>query len=105
MLPPYFVTVNQQLVTKLVHMSGQIFVIGFQIAAPVTAVLILTDIALGFIGRSAPQIHIMVIGFPLKILAGLSALGFVFYFFPTAMRLYSMHLHDDLGTIVQLLRR
>ena len=103
-LPPYSVGISQQFISKLTDLAAQIFVIGFQIAAPVVAVLILMDIALGFIGRSAPQIHILVIGFPLKILAGLSALGLVLYFFPTAMRVYSTRLQHDLGMVIQLLR-
>jgi flagellar biosynthetic protein FliR len=103
-LPPYSMGISQQFISKLTDLAAQIFVIGFQIAAPVTAVLILTDIALGFIGRSAPQIHILVIGFPLKILAGISALGLVLYFFPAAMRMYSLRLQHDLGIVIQLLR-
>src|SRR5262245_4059 len=79
-LPPYSVHIGQQFVLKMADLVAQVFVIGFQVAAPVTAVLILTDLALGLIGRSAPQVHILVIGFPLKILAGITALGLALYF-------------------------
>jgi flagellar biosynthetic protein FliR len=71
----------------------------------VMAVLILTDIALGIVGRSAPQIHILIIGLPLKILAGILALGLALYFFPAAMRGYSAGLQRDMGGIIQLLRK
>lgn len=103
-LPPYSVTISRALIFKLGDLAAQVFVIGFQLAAPVTAVLVLTDIALGFIGRAAPQIQILVIGFPLKVLAGISALGLALYFFPTAFRGYAGRLQDDMGTIMQLLR-
>jgi len=103
-LPPYSMHVGQQFVLKLSDIVAQVFVIGFQVAAPVTAVLILTDITLGLIGRSAPQVHILVIGFPLKILAGITALGLALYFFPLAMRGYAGRLQQDLDVIIRLLR-
>jgi flagellar biosynthetic protein FliR len=103
-LPPYSIHIGQQFVLKMSDLVAQVFIIGFQIAAPVTVVLVLTDITLGLIGRSAPQVHILVIGFPLKILAGITALGIALYLFPLAMRGYLSRLHQDLGTILQLLR-
>src|SRR5262245_20075627 len=63
-LPPFSIHIGREFVFKMADLAAQVFVIGFQIAAPVTAVLLLTDVALGLIGRSAPQVHIMIIGFP-----------------------------------------
>ena len=103
-LPPFSIHVGREFVFKMADLGAQVFVIGFQIAAPVTAVLLLTDIALGLIGRSAPQVHILIIGFPLKILVGIAALGMGLYFFPSAMRVYTGRLEHDLGTIIRLLR-
>lgn len=103
-LPPYSIHIGQQFVLKLADLVAQVFVIGFQVAAPVTATLVLTDVALGLIGRSAPQVHILVIGFPLKILAGITALGMALYFFPLAMRGYVGHLQQNLDMIIRLLR-
>jgi flagellar biosynthetic protein FliR len=103
-LPPFTIHVGREFVFKMADLSAQVFVIGFQIAAPVTAVLILTDVALGLIGRSAPQVHILVIGFPMKILVGIGALGMGLYFLPAAMRVYTGRLQYDLETIIRLLR-
>lgn len=102
-LPPYSIHISQQFVLKMSGLVAQVFIIGFQIAAPVTVVLVLTDVALGLIGRSAPQIHVLVIGFPLKILVGIAALGMTVYLFPVAMRGYFGRLQQDLSTIVRLL--
>jgi flagellar biosynthetic protein FliR len=102
--PPYSIGVNGGLIEKLIGLTSQLFVIGFQVAAPVTAVLILTDFVLGVVGRSAPQLHILIIGFPIKVLAGLSALGIALYYFPAAMRVYSAELFRDLNVLVGLLR-
>jgi flagellar biosynthetic protein FliR len=102
-LPPHSMRFTGPFAAKMVEITGKLFVIGFQVSAPVIALLILTDVLLGLIGRSAPQIHIMVIGFPLKILVGLSGLGLALYFFPMAMRGFSIHLFRDLTSIIHLL--
>ncbi|HEX4998886.1 MAG TPA: flagellar biosynthetic protein FliR [Terriglobia bacterium] len=104
-VPPFSMHIGQALVVKLSSLVAQVFVIGFQIAAPVVAVLILTDLALGLIGRSAPQIHILVIGFPLKVLVGVAAMGMGLYLFPAAMRGYVHRLDQDLASIIRLLAR
>jgi flagellar biosynthetic protein FliR len=103
-LPPFSMHVGEAFILKMSDLGAQIFVIGFQIAAPVTAVLLLTDVALGLIGRSAPQIHIMIIGFPLKVMVGIAALGMGLYFFPSAMRVYTGRLQQDLEVVLGLLR-
>jgi flagellar biosynthetic protein FliR len=45
--------------------------LALQISAPLLAVLIIVDLALGFVAKAAPQINVFLLGFPLKILAGL----------------------------------
>lgn len=55
----------------LLSMFGSIFFIGFKIAAPVVAAILITDVALGTISRMVPQLNVFVIGMPLKIFVGL----------------------------------
>lgn len=49
----------------------QMFLIGIQIALPVVATILLTDIGLGIVIRAVPQINVFVLGFPIKIVVGL----------------------------------
>jgi flagellar biosynthetic protein FliR len=53
---------------------GGLFVIALTLAAPVMAVLVVSDIILGLMVRMVPQINVFMLGFPLKILVGLFAL-------------------------------
>lgn len=46
---------------------GFVFLLAFQIAAPVVVVLWLLDFALGFLSRTVPQIHVFIVGLPLKV--------------------------------------
>lgn len=58
----------------LVRTFSQSFLLAFQMAAPLVVALFLTDVALGFLARSAPQFNVFVIGIPLKIIIGLGVL-------------------------------
>lgn len=49
---------------------GTVFLLAFQMAAPLIAALFLVDVAMGILAKTAPQFNIFVIGIPLKILIG-----------------------------------
>ncbi len=55
---------------SIVKVFAETFVLGFKIGAPVLAVMVVVDVALGVISRTLPQINIFVVGMPLKILLG-----------------------------------
>lgn len=54
---------------------GLLFVFGTQVAAPIVIVLLIVELAVGLVSRAAPALNLMVIGFPIRLLAGLIALA------------------------------
>jgi len=79
--------------TFLLQTLGTMFVLAFQLAAPLIASLFLVDIALGMLARTAPQFNIFVIGLPLKLVVGFLVLlvmipGFLFLFQQLFSRLF-----------------
>jgi flagellar biosynthetic protein FliR len=62
----------------MLDFASQIFVLAVKIAAPVTAAIFLVDLALALIGRASPQMHVLVLGFPLKIAVGFFFLAILF---------------------------
>jgi flagellar biosynthetic protein FliR len=60
-----------------------IFAAAVEIAGPVMLALILSDVAFGMVSRLAPQLNVFVIGFPVKIIVGLSLIGVSLPFFGT----------------------
>jgi flagellar biosynthesis protein FliR len=46
----------------------QIFVVGIEIVAPVLLALLLTDVALGLVSRAVPQMNVLFVGMPAKIM-------------------------------------
>ena len=63
------------LLRQVFDLSAQLFVLAIKIAAPVMIALFLTEVALGLMNRAAPQMQVMMVGFPLKIAIGFFFLG------------------------------
>jgi flagellar biosynthetic protein FliR len=62
-------------------MSGDVFVIGIQVGAPVIAAMLVTSVAFGLIARTVPQMNVFIVAMPLKIGVGLLFLGFSLPYF------------------------
>jgi flagellar biosynthetic protein FliR len=60
---------------------GQIFRIGLQVGAPCIIVLLLLSAVMGVIVKTVPHINILIVGFPLRIAAGLFVMGLSLMFF------------------------
>lgn len=70
---------NGALVHNLIGITGEIFVLGIQMAAPVLAALFITQVALGLLARVAPQMNVFMLSFPLNIMIGLTLLAASLY--------------------------
>lgn len=77
-IPPGGILLTPRLATHLFEYSNLVFTLAIRIAAPVMAALFLVDLALALISRAAPQMHVLVLGFPVKIAVGFFFLGFLF---------------------------
>lgn len=74
-LPPGSFHLRTELYHYFVSLSGKMFIVALKIAAPVMAVLLFSQIALGMIAKTVPQIHVLLVSFPLTIGLGLLFLG------------------------------
>ena len=63
----------EAMLDNVITLVGQLFVMGFQIAAPVLITLLLADVVLGIVARTVPQMNVFFVGIPLKIGIGLVA--------------------------------
>ena len=61
---------------------GEFFLSALEIAAPLVAILFLTDVALGLLTRVSPQLNAFSLGFPIKILTTISIIGFTLPLLP-----------------------
>lgn len=63
---------------RLFAISAEMFVIALKVAAPLVIAILITDVAMGFIARTVPQMNVFIVGLPLKIMMGLGCLLFMF---------------------------
>ena len=64
-----------QLMQMIFDFSTEMFVIAVKLGAPLMAVMLFTNVGLGIIARTVPQMNIFIVGFPLQIGIGLIFLG------------------------------
>jgi len=74
-VPPLSVYFSGALLQALVHLSRDVFVIAIKISAPVAAVLLFTNVAMGLVARTVPQMNVFMVSFPLQIAVGLLFIG------------------------------
>lgn len=81
--------------------GASIFAIGLQLALPVIAILLMTNLALGILTRTAPQLNIFAIGFPITLGVGLLVLNVTLpYFAPQ----FELMIHNGLKSATHLLQ-
>jgi flagellar biosynthetic protein FliR len=85
----------------ILEMSSKMFVLAFQIASPVIAVLMFVYVTLGVLGRTVPQMNVFVVGFPLTITVGLLVLGFSLPMFVMLMKKVMGNLQNELFVILK----
>ncbi|MFH1155832.1 MAG: flagellar biosynthetic protein FliR [Pseudomonadota bacterium] len=63
------------MVSQVLEMTTQMFALGIKIGAPVIAALLFTSTAFGLTAKFSPQMNVMIIAFPIKIVIGLALFG------------------------------
>jgi flagellar biosynthesis protein FliR len=65
------VTFDSSIAGILVRLSSDMFLLGVKLAAPIIIALFLSNLCLGIIARTVPQVNILMVGFPVNICIGL----------------------------------
>lgn len=58
---------SHQLLRDIFDAAKNLFIIGFVISFPITAISLLSDIIFGMLMKTMPQFNLLVVGFPIKI--------------------------------------
>lgn len=78
---PATISPQSPFVSDIIHLAGNIFGVGLQVAAPVVIAMFCTDAVLGIVNRVAPNVQVFWLGMPIKALGGLLivfvAIGFL----------------------------
>lgn len=78
LVPPGSLLIEFHSAQDMIAMSAGMFVLALKVAGPIMACLFLVELALALMARTAPQMNLLVLGFPIKIGVGLMFLGIMF---------------------------
>lgn len=84
----------------LLRLSAYALTAGVALAAPAIVVMVTVEFVLAVAGRAAPQLQIMILGFPIKIAVGLWLIGASLYFLPNAVRTILKNGQDAVSQIL-----
>jgi flagellar biosynthetic protein FliR len=90
---------------QMIRLSAGVIVIAVKIASPVMLTIILIDTALGILSRTVPQMNIFIVGFPIKIMAGLFMVGVSLPILAYVFKGSMLKLQDSLSGIIISLAR
>ncbi len=91
-IPPGQIFINETLVTQIMTISTELFVLAVKVASPIIASIFVVDLALALISKMAPQMNVLMLGFPLKIMVG-------FYFLSMVFTILSIFIGDFVHTL------
>ncbi len=77
LVPIGFFMMQEVIMVKILDLAGQLFFLAVKIGAPVIASLAFVSVGFGLMAKFSPQMNVMIVAFPLKILAGLLLFGIV----------------------------
>ncbi|MGH9370492.1 MAG: flagellar biosynthetic protein FliR [Vicinamibacterales bacterium] len=66
---------HDSILSAVSRILALVFTVGVRLAAPIIVVLLIVELAIGLIARTAPSLSMMVIGYPLRIVIGLAVLA------------------------------
>ena len=85
----------------LASWGGSIFSNALQLSMPVIGALLISNFALGILTRSAPQLNIFAVGFPVTLSIGLAT---VLLLLPYLVPLLENITHTSLGTVLRVMQ-
>ncbi len=87
---PGDITMSRSLFDQMMKLSAEMFALSIRLGAPVIAALLFTQVTMGILAKTVPQMNILIVGFPLTVSVGLIFLSLTLtMMIPTLARLFS----------------
>jgi flagellar biosynthetic protein FliR len=90
--------------TKMMGLFTQVFFIAFRVGAPVIGALFITNMALGVIARTVPQMNVFIVGMPLNLGVGFLITAISMSFFVFILQGLFKGMYHDIAILIQTMR-
>jgi flagellar biosynthesis protein FliR len=77
--------IDGSMLTVVRQILALVFTVGARLAAPIIVVLLIVELAIGLISRSAPALNFMIVGYPIRLLVGLAVLALMIATVPSVI--------------------
>lgn len=101
LIPAGGLVIGELLLRQVFDLAAQLFVVALKIAAPVMVALFLVELTLALVSRTAPQVNIMEIGFPIKIAVGFFFLGLLLVIMSAQIEQFIAGLDDMFSNVLR----
>lgn len=101
LIPAGGLILGEVLLRQVFDLSASLFVVALKIAAPVMVALFLVELTLALVSRTAPQVNIMEIGFPIKIAVGFFFVGLLLVIMSAQIEQFIVGLDSMFGNVLR----
>ncbi len=102
-IPPYGFHLSGAAIDGLIVFSKEVFLLALKFSAPVVAILVFVNIALGIMARSVPQLNMFVIGFALTIAVGFVMIAVSLPVFETAVTAVFERMWEGVFSLIRVM--
>ncbi len=102
-IPPYGFHLSGTLMENFIVFSREIFILAVKFSAPVIAILIFINVALGIMARTVPQLNMFVVGFAITIFAGFVMIALSMPVFETAVQGVFDRMWEDVYALIKVM--
>lgn len=97
------VVLTASVMSKVIALTSQVFVIAVKISAPILLALFLVSVALGVLARTVPQMNVFIVGFPVQIGVGMGVMMVGLPLFYVLVERLTHNLERDLFVLIDFL--
>ena len=94
---------NPALSEFMIDLTAGVFLTGMKIAMPVTFAILITNVGMGILARTMPQMNIFVIGIPMHLMIGLFMLAMLMPFYILFLDVMFNGIYADISTAIKLI--
>ncbi|MBR1737508.1 MAG: flagellar biosynthetic protein FliR [Firmicutes bacterium] len=94
---------NESLYNLMMRFFNSFFMIGASMALPIIGVLLVIDVALGIMVKTAPRLNVFVVGMPVKVMVGLISIWIIIPIFDKVYNILYTTVSENLLTVIKVM--
>ena len=94
---------NPSIADFIINITNGVFVVGMKIAMPVTFAILITNVGMGILARTMPQMNIFVVGIPMHLMIGTFMLSMLLPFYILFLDVMFSDMYANISTAIRLI--